>query len=109
MAHNPESTSRKRATNARYYTQQSLFQLSQSRNPALRIFPVNLVDDWPGQFHSSKLTDHVPVLTRGLRKKPKYLPDWRRNHSKGFLPAWLVLFTVLLGTEWGLRRYWGMV
>jgi hypothetical protein len=44
-----------------------------------------------------------------LKPKPKYYPDWRRNHSKGFLPAWLVLFVVLLGTEWGLRRLWGMV
>ncbi|MFO0796479.1 MAG: hypothetical protein U0804_03320 [Gemmataceae bacterium] len=44
-----------------------------------------------------------------LKPKPRYLPDWRRNHSKGFLPAWLVLFVILLGVEWGLRRYWGMV
>lgn len=44
-----------------------------------------------------------------VKPKPKYLPDWRRNHSKGFLPAWLVLFVALLGVEWGLRRYWGMV
>ena len=44
-----------------------------------------------------------------LKPKPRYYPDWRRNHSKGFLPAWLVLFVALLGVEWGLRRYWGMV
>jgi hypothetical protein len=44
-----------------------------------------------------------------LKPKPRYLPDWRRNHSHGFLPSWLVLFVVLLGLEWGLRRYWGMV
>ena len=44
-----------------------------------------------------------------LRPRPKFVPDWRRNHSKGFLPLWLVLFTALLGTEWGLRRLWGMV
>jgi hypothetical protein len=43
------------------------------------------------------------------RPKPRYYPDWRRNHSKGFLPAWLALFVALLGTEWGLRRLWGMV
>lgn len=36
-------------------------------------------------------------------------PDWRRNHSKGFLPLWLAVFTLLLCTEWGLRRLWGMV
>ena len=41
--------------------------------------------------------------------RPKFLPDWRRNHSKGFLTLWLVVFTGLLGAEWGLRRLWGMV
>ncbi|MBX9627086.1 MAG: hypothetical protein K2X82_25010 [Gemmataceae bacterium] len=44
-----------------------------------------------------------------LKPKPKYRPDWRRNHSGGFLPGWLVVFVTLLGVEWGLRRYWGMV
>lgn len=44
-----------------------------------------------------------------LRPRPKFIPDWRRNHSKGFLPLWLLVFTALLGTEWGLRRLWGMV
>ena len=44
-----------------------------------------------------------------LKPKPRYLPDWRRNHSKGFLPSWLVVFVALLGAEWGLRRLWGMV
>jgi hypothetical protein len=43
------------------------------------------------------------------KPKPKYLPDWRRDHSKGFLPGWLVVFATLLLTEWGLRRWWGMV
>ena len=43
-----------------------------------------------------------------VKPKPRYLPDWRRNHSKGFLPGWLVVFVALVGTEWGLRRLWGM-
>ncbi len=42
-------------------------------------------------------------------KKPRYYPDWHRNRSKGFLPLWLVVFALLLGAEWGLRRLWGMV
>ncbi len=42
-------------------------------------------------------------------KKPRYYPDWNRNRSKGFLPLWLVVFALLLGAEWGLRRLWGMV
>jgi hypothetical protein len=44
-----------------------------------------------------------------LGKKPRYYPDWHRNKSRGFLPLWLVVFAVLLGAEWGLRRLWGMV
>jgi len=44
-----------------------------------------------------------------VKPKPRYYPNWSRNESKGFLPAWLVLFVVLLGFEWGLRRFWGMV
>lgn len=44
-----------------------------------------------------------------LGKKPRYYPDWHRSRSRGFLPLWLVVFVALLGTEWGLRRLWGMV
>lgn len=43
-----------------------------------------------------------------IKPKPRYIPDWRRNHSHGFLPGWLAVFALLLGTEWGLRRLWGM-
>lgn len=45
----------------------------------------------------------------GAKPKPKFYPDWRRNHSAGFLPLWLVVFAALLLAEWGLRRLWGMV
>jgi uncharacterized membrane protein len=41
--------------------------------------------------------------------KPKPYPDWRRDKQKWFLPAVLVLFVLVLGLEWGLRRAWGMV
>jgi hypothetical protein len=43
-----------------------------------------------------------------VKPKPKFVPDWRRDHSKGFLPGWLLIFVALIGTEWGLRRLWGM-
>jgi hypothetical protein len=46
-----------------------------------------------------------PLLTA---KKPRFVPDWRRNHSHGFLPGWVVAFALILGLEWGLRRLWGM-
>ena len=62
------------------------------------------LEDLPGFLKDLK---GQPLET--IKPKPRYLPDWRRNHSKGFLPGWLALFVALLGTEWGLRRYWGMV
>ncbi len=61
--------------------------------------------------------DELPSFLRQLKAesppdmgvKPRYYPDWHRHRSGGFLPLWLVLFTTLLGAEWGLRRLWGMV
>lgn len=60
--------------------------------------------------------EDLPVFLRELKDlpletvkpRPRFYPDWRRNHSRGFLPAWLVLFALLLGLEWGLRRAWGL-
>ena len=43
------------------------------------------------------------------KPRPVYYPDWRRDQSGGFLPAWMVLFALVLAAEWGLRRYWGLV
>lgn len=62
------------------------------------------LEDLPGFLR--ELRDQ-PVVN--LKPKPKYRPDWRRNHSGGFLPLWLVVFVTLLGVEWALRRLWGMV
>lgn len=69
-----------------------------SNGKALRL------EDLPGFLKELK---SQPLET--IKPKPRYLPDWRRNHSKGFLPAWLFVFATLLGLEWGLRRLWGMV
>jgi hypothetical protein len=62
------------------------------------------LEDLPGFLRELK-AEALP----DIGKKPRYYPDWHRNRSKGFLPMWLVLFTLLLGAEWGLRRLWGMV
>jgi hypothetical protein len=62
------------------------------------------IDDLP-QF----LKDLKGTPIEILKPKPRYVPDWRRDKSKGFLPAWLVLFVLFVATEWGLRRLWGMV
>ena len=44
-----------------------------------------------------------------VKPKPRYLPSWEPKWDHRFLPTWLVAFAVLLGLEWGLRRWWGMV
>ncbi len=41
--------------------------------------------------------------------KAKPYPEWKRDQQKWFLPLVLVIFTAILGFEWGLRRMWGMV
>ena len=62
------------------------------------------LEDLPGFLKELKTE-----LPPDLGKKPRYYPDWHRNRSHGFLPLWLVVFTALLGTEWGLRRLWGLI
>lgn len=62
------------------------------------------LDDLPGYLKELK---GQPVET--VKPKPRFVPDWRRNHSGGFLPGWLVTFALVLAAEWGLRRVWGMV
>ncbi|MFM8275352.1 MAG: vWA domain-containing protein [Gemmata sp.] len=62
------------------------------------------LEELPGFL--KELRAEAPV---DLGKKPKYYPDWHRNRSRGFLPLWLVVFAVVLGAEWGLRRLWGLV
>jgi hypothetical protein len=62
------------------------------------------LEDLPGFLRELKA--EVPP---DAGKKPRYYPDWNRNRSRGFLPLWVVVFALLLGAEWGLRRLWGMV
>ncbi|OWK45038.1 Threonine dehydrogenase [Fimbriiglobus ruber] len=67
-----------------------------------------------GQFYRLEdlptfLKDLKAQPLEAVKPRPRYIPDWRRDHSKGFLPGWLVVFVTLLGTEWALRRLWGMV
>ncbi len=44
-----------------------------------------------------------------VKPTKKAIPDWRRDHSGWFLPLWMLLFAFILGAEWGLRRWWGLV
>ncbi|HEX4589047.1 MAG TPA: glutamine amidotransferase [Gemmataceae bacterium] len=67
-----------------------------------------------GKFHRA---DELPKVLRELertapeagRQKAVYWPDWRRATLGGFLPGLFLAFVAVLGLEWGLRRYWGMV
>lgn len=67
-----------------------------------------------GKF--SRIED-LPAFLTDLKNQPyetvkptkKSIPDWRRDHSQGFLPAWMVVFALVLAAEWGLRRWWGLV
>ncbi len=67
-----------------------------------------------GKFYRA---DELPKVLRELertapdagRQKAVYWPDWRRPSLGGFLPGLFIAFVIVLGLEWGLRRYWGMV
>jgi hypothetical protein len=43
------------------------------------------------------------------RPKLRLWPEWRRTAPDAFPPALLLLFVALIGLEWGLRRWWGLV
>lgn len=67
-----------------------------------------------GKFHRA---DELPkflteLASQGVadgKNKARHWPDWRQTHLGGFLPSLFILFVLVLGLEWGLRRYWGMV
>jgi hypothetical protein len=66
---------------------------------------VRRADKLPGFLDEEFLKKPLKLTTA----KPRLHPDWRRNGSNWFLPTVLVVFVVVLGLEWGLRRVWGMV
>jgi len=65
----------------------------------------------------ARRADRLPAFLEELKSnpprmpglKPKPYPEWRRDKQHWFLPTMLILFVAVLGTEWGLRRAWGMV
>lgn len=76
-------------------------------NTANGVIPetVRRADKLPGFLESEFVQKPLKLTTA----KPRLHPDWRRNGSSWFLPVVLVVFVVVLGLEWGLRRVWGMV
>lgn len=77
-------------------------------------FLTKLANAGGGKFYR---VDDLPKVLRELEKSSPEAgrdravkwPDWQRSTLGGFLPGLFVLFVALLGSEWGLRRYWGMV
>jgi surface-anchored protein len=67
-----------------------------------------------GKFYRA---DELPkflheLASKGLaagQNKARYWPDWRSPKLGGFVPILFLLFVLVLGLEWGLRRHWGMV
>lgn len=67
-----------------------------------------------GKFYRA---DELPKFLSELASKgfaqgqttARYWPDWRQSSLGGFIPLLFLLFVAVLGFEWGLRRYWGMV
>jgi hypothetical protein len=47
-------------------------------------------------------------LDRG-KQKMDLRPDWRSTARSGFLMAFFAAFVAVVGMEWALRRWWGMV
>jgi len=66
---------------------------------------VRRADKLPGFLDAEFLQKPLKLTTA----KPRLHPDWRRNGSSWFLPTVMIIFVVVLGLEWGLRRVWGMV
>jgi uncharacterized membrane protein len=67
-----------------------------------------------GTFHMAdelhRFLEQLPTAGTGnAAPKLKYIPDWRSASLGVFPPLLFVLFVSLLGFEWGLRRWWGMV
>jgi len=70
-------------------------------------------------FRIDELPDFLKKLKAASlpnqRVKVQHYPDWRQKSEAPrylpplFLPIWLGLFVLVLGLEWGLRRWWGMV
>jgi uncharacterized membrane protein len=77
-------------------------------------FMSRLAQTGGGQAH---LADELPKFLDDEAGKPLvnagpkicYIPDWRSTKLGVFPPTLFAVFVVLLGLEWGLRRWWGMV
>jgi uncharacterized membrane protein len=55
------------------------------------------------------LRELVKAPVSQARPKADLWPDWRRSSLSGFHVGLFTLFVALLGAEWLLRRWWGMV
>lgn len=77
-------------------------------------FLTRLAQAGGGQFH---VADELPKYLQDLPlqaaasapPKTRYYPDWRSADLGFFQPLLFGLFVLVLGGEWALRRWWGMV
>jgi uncharacterized membrane protein len=62
--------------------------------------------------------DDFPRFLKELRSQPPpqsqraktdLYPDWKKNRTTPFLPAFFLVFVAILSLEWFLRRSWGLV
>ena len=77
-------------------------------------FLTRLAQAGGGAFHMidelPRFLEQLPNIGVGnAAPKLKYIPDWRSTKLGVFPPMLFGLFVGLLGFEWGLRRWWGMV
>jgi uncharacterized membrane protein len=84
------------------------------RQAADHDFLVRLASATGGKFQKA---EELPRFLHNLLNSPlgqsktkvEWLPDWHQSTSSGFRIGLLLAFVALLGLEWLLRRYWGMV
>ncbi len=77
-------------------------------------FLTRLAQAGGGAFHMvdelQRFLEQLPKSGTGnAAPKLKYIPDWRSSTLGVFPPMLFLIFVSLLGCEWGLRRWWGMV
>ncbi len=84
------------------------------RQAADHDFLTKLATAGGGKFHRAEdlakfLKEMADRPATDGKAKPTYYPDWKRRETGALRPLVLLAFVGLLGIEWGLRRYWGLV
>ena len=62
-----------------------------------------------GGFWDLRKSNRAAKRRLPLCRAPRRLITPAAQQLTGFLPGLFIAFVAVLGLEWGLRRYWGMV